>query len=766
MKKIHRFALTCIFSLAAASAARATVFINEVFANPPDGSEGSKEFIELMGTPGMKLNGYSLALVNGGQRTLHPQSPFPPSCSDDPTIIVCRQEIDEFFSLDGLSLGANGILVIIRGNAGNYPTLLSDSAVRVDWDNAANPVWNGFLDTPGGLQNDGSNTILLLRNRPGATQATNPTPPAAADLRWGKSATGGVDEERVMPDPPIPDPNNPPNGVLIQYGNGDLDNGEDNGLGGNTVDLLGQSTPGTLSDDLEVVDEVSYEQDAGWEYDLDERRVNVGRTNGGLRESRVHALGDPFGFNPDCLTRVDYRTKGNGHAPPPFGTGTGELPNGNNWQDTATEQWIRGEALTCISIVGCSGTPGTFYYDNAAVPAPDPQDPDAIYDPLNSGAVYNQLYRTNVPLWLRDGAGAEFNFAAGWTYQIMPGRINPLAVPFIPGDSDRDGDCDLDDIAKIASVFGNDDWIFSNSYPTPIGDPTIPGNEGDPALQIRPWDVDATGDRGIEASDLQWTLNFQGNTDGRIVGVRYDSTTPSATGVTLNPSAGVTCAVTVSAVVPSGHPLNALTSCDSVQLTVRGAVNAGALADNGIMQYVHDLHLSTAGVLRVTSVQALGAFSTTRASLATPLGVDGNQGIDTINGYTTSFTQGLAGAVDLYRVTLVPVGPGSTNITFAAAGMSKFADSTPAGLKLGHTAGTGNPASATYPAPLSVTVLGGGIQGDVNNDAAITFADVQPFVNVLIGVDTDPGRVARSDVNCDGVADGRDIAGMTDLLVP
>jgi len=751
--------------LLAGSRAQATVFINEVFPNPPGGSEGAKEFIELMGTPGMKLDGYAVALVSGGQRTLHPQAPFPPNCSDNPAILVCRQEIDEFFSLDGLSLGANGILVLIRGTAANYPVLLSDSAVRVDWDSGPNPIWNGFLDTPGGLQNDGSNTILLLRNRPGGTQATHPVPPVD-DLRWGKSATTGIDEELVLPDPPISDPSNPPDGILIQYGNGNLDNGGDNGQGGNTVDLRGQSTPLNLTDDLEIVDEVSYEQDAGWEYDSDDRHVNVGRSSGGLRESRVHAIGDPYGFNPDCLTRVDYRTKGPGWAPPPFGGGTGEATGGNNWQDTATEQWVRGEVLLCATGCPGQGAAPQYFFENATLPAPDPIDPDAIYDPLNPGAIYNQLFRTNVPTWLRDGVGIEYNFAAPNTFQVMAGRINPLAVPFIPGDADRDGDCDLDDVAKIAAVFGNDDWVFSNSYSTPPGDPSIPGNEGDPALQIRPWDVDATGDRGIEASDLQWTLNFMGNTDGRIVGVRYDSTTPSATGVTLNPSTGVNCVVTMNAVVPSGNPLNALTSCDTVVLTVRGAVTSGALADNGIMQYVHDLHVSTSGVLRVTSVQALGTFSTTRASLATSLGTNGDLGMDTINGYTTSFTQGLAGAADLYRVTLSPVGTGSTNITLAAAGMTKFAGSTPAGLKLGYTAGNGNPASAIYPAPLAVTVLGGGIQGDVNNDASVTFADVQPFVNVLIGVDTDAGRVARSDVNCDGTANGRDIAGMTDLLVP
>jgi len=756
MNRIRLFVFAAAMCIGAGSA-RATVFINEVFANPPGGSEGAKEFIELMGTPGMKLDGYAIVFANGAQRTLHPESPFPPNCSDAPSILVCRQEIDEFFALDGLSLGANGILVLIRGTLANYPALLSDSAVRVDWDSNTNPIWNGFLDTPGGLQNDGSNTVLLVRNRPGATPATAPVPPAE-DLRWGKNAP--LDEELIYPDPPIPDPNNPPNGILIQYGNGNIDNGGDNGQGGNTIDLRGQTTP-SVSDDLEIVDEVSYEQDSGWEYDADDRQVNVGRTTGGLRAGRVHGLGDPYGFNPDCLTRVDYRTKGAGWAPPPFGAGAGELAGGNNWQDTATEQWIRGEVLQCIS--GCPGAGGApqFFFEIATLPVPVPEDPDAIFDPLNPGAAYNQLYRTNVPLWLNDGVGADFNFAVPNTYQVMAGRVNPLAIPFIPGDADRDGDCDADDIAKIAAVFGNDDWVFSNSFSS-----APEGNAGNPATQTRPWDVNGTGDNGIEASDLQWALNFQGNTDGRIIGVRYDSTTPSAVGVPLNPAAGVTCTVTATATVPSGQALNSLSSCDTVIVTVRGAVTAGATSDNGIMQFIHDLHLSTAGVMRVVSVEALGAYSTTRASLQAPLGASGDLGMDTVNGYATSFTQGLAGAADLYRVTLLPVAPGSTSLTIGAAGMAKFAASTPAGLKIGRTAGNGNPASAAYPAAIAFTVVGGGLPGDVNNDAVVSTLDIQPFVNVLIGVDTDAGRVARSDVNCDGTANGRDISTMADLLIP
>jgi hypothetical protein len=62
------------------------------------------------------------------------------------------------------------------------------------------------------------------------------------------------------------------------------------------------------------------------------------------------------------------------------------------------------------------------------------------------------------------------------------------------------------------------------------------------------------------------------------------------------------------------------------------------------MQYAHDLAVSAAGVARVADVQSLGAFVTTRASLQSLQGTDGNLGIRLVTRYTTSFTQGLSTA--------------------------------------------------------------------------------------------------------------------------
>lgn len=709
----------------AAPTALGGVMINEVFINPPGSLDNTQEFIELMGTPGMKLDGYAIANVNGVLTKYYPLNSIPP------IPFAIAQEIDEIFSLDGLTLGANGLLVIGVGFSFDYETLLPDTSF-VNWFG----LWNGvnLTNPPGRLENDGSTTVMLIRNRPGQTQA-DPLNPAG--LRWGKD---------ILPDGEVFSPEvNPQTGIPSdRLGDGNLDTGLPDNIGGFTLDLKGKSTsqPGEEYDDLEVVDEVSYENEQGWEYDVDGRRVDVGSSTGGLRDRRVHALGDPQGFNPDVLTRVDYRTKGPGWPPAPGGTG--ELPNGNNWQDTASENWIRGD--TVVGGIGTGGSPLIFFDISANA------DPNAV-----------QPYRTHVPLWLNDGMPPDFNFTTPNFHPVAAGRTNPLARPYIPGDVDRDGDCDADDIAKLAAVFGDDDWIFSNSFST-----STYGDSNDPATQTRPWDVDGTGDNGIEASDLQWVLNFQGDTTGRIVGVRYDSMTPATTGVILNPAAGTTCTVTTAASTPCGRPTNALFIGDTIVVTVHGQVTTGANStpgeENGIMQFVHDAVLSTGGVLRVVGVEPLGTFAKTRAVLESPQGVAGDLGMRRINGHTTSFTQGIGGTADLYRITLKAVATGSTTLTLAPANLPKFAASTPRGLKIGHTWSQGNPAAANYPAALAFTVTSRPI-GDLDGDNLVTTLDAPLLAAVLTGLDTTPALVAVADINCDGQRNGLDIQAFVDILL-
>jgi len=58
-----------------------------------------------------------------------------------------------------------------------------------------------------------------------------------------------------------------------------------------------------------------------------------------------------------------------------------------------------------------------------------------------------------------------------------------------------------------------------------------------------------------------------------------------------------------------------------------------------------------------------------------------------------------------------------------------------------------------------------GLMGDINLDGLIDFDDLQSFVDVLLNVDLDESRRLRSDLNCDGRANGGDISVMVLLLL-
>jgi hypothetical protein len=674
----------------------ATVFINEISINPPGSLDDFREFIELQGVPGRRLDGYAIVLLNGTEQKFYNRNSIPPLPNPTP-------EIDEFFSLDGLTLGSNGLLVIAIATVNNYPECLSDTRFVGPWTS----LWNGGLDIAGRQQNDGSNTVLLIRRRPGRTQAD---PSNDLGLLWAKGLRHDFELIPAMIDPQ--------DGALKdQWGDGDLDDGQPNGLGGMNSDYEGSSTPDDINDDLEVVDEVSYESERGWEYDLDGRLVDLQSGAPGLPERRVHALDDPQGFNPDSLTRVDYRTSGSGWPAAPGAIGP--MANGRNWPDTATEQWIRGENVVAFDLDG-----PRIYYDTSANPNPDSIQP----------------FQTNVPRWLADSAAPEFSFTTN-SYRLMAGRTNPLAIPFVPGDVNRDGLCNAADIQKLAAVFGDEDWIFSNSF-----DDAPEGNDGDPGLQIRPWDVDTTGDNGVEPSDLQWTLNFQGNSNGRVVGRRYDDAVASTTGVVLNSNAGVGCTLRFRSQVPGGRPLNDLQVGNVVELTIEGRVTSGAVSaagrENGIMQFVHDLLLNTRGVVRVLEATPVPPFAITRASLLTPQGDEGDQGIRNLNGHTTVFTAGLSDFAPLYRVRLEAIHLGSANVSLSPAQWPGFLSSTPRGLKVGHTDLNGNPSAANYPAPLELRVTTAPVEpGDCDGHPGIGPADYRCFWECLTG----PGGAANPD---------------------
>lgn len=624
------------------------VFLSKVFNNPPGSYDTTHEFIELAGAPGMKLDGYAVALIYGLQEKLYNPAIIPPMPSNVP-------EIDEFMSLDGLSLGKNGLLVLAIGPAINYP--LTPDTNYADW----NLLWNGPLDVPGKLENDGSITVMLVRNRPGATQSNPSLFPV-----WVKDRDHDIEITLGVLDPS--------DGQLkTQLGNGKFDLGGTNSLGVPQTDMLGVTTP-TLLDDLEIVDEVSYEHDRGWEYDVDQRVADVGSTKPGMEERNVHTLDDPQGINPDFLMRVDSRRTGPGWTP--IAGATGAMSNGKNWQDTATEQWVRAESILFGTGVGVYPY---FYFDataNIDVNAPQP-------------------YNTHVPTWLADGQGVEWDFTPT-TVQILAGQVNPYVIPFIPGDNDRDGDTDNADIERLRSRFLDASSLFINSYPT-----APEGSSNDPATQVRPFDLDSSGDNGIDPNDLQWALNFQGDTTGRIQGVTYDASGPSTTGVVLADGSNVIATLDMQPSIPCGAAQNALRINDVIEITIRGALTSGAVttggAENGISQFAFDIFISNPGVLEVVSTEAVAPFALTRASLLQPSG-SGQLGINRVVGYTTSFTEGLSGPVALAKIRLRAIGAGSN----VAVSLSRSFDPTLSitefqGLKIAHTDLNGEPGFVLYP---------------------------------------------------------------------
>lgn len=148
MHKLSTLALLC----ALGSVASGQVVINEVWENPPGGNDEFWEYIEFYGPPGMSLDGYAVALAKGG------------ADANDDGVPDLPAEIDEAFTLDGLTIGSNGLLVLLNDTGGG-----SFSEAEVDPDtNIAYFTQQHIdtIDTPGKLGNDDSSTYILLRKRP------------------------------------------------------------------------------------------------------------------------------------------------------------------------------------------------------------------------------------------------------------------------------------------------------------------------------------------------------------------------------------------------------------------------------------------------------------------------------------------------------------------------------------------------------------------------------------------------------------------------
>ena len=153
-------------ALAMCGSARSQVVINEVCSNPAGiGSDPRYEFVELYGTPGMSLDGYMLAAVFGGGDGSVPPDGIPGPLLAGWTAGDEMPEINQAWSLDGQTVGSNGLFVLYNNNLNNslIPPKIAAATNRASFAQCNLPVGpTGLSD----IRNNGSQNYILMRRRP------------------------------------------------------------------------------------------------------------------------------------------------------------------------------------------------------------------------------------------------------------------------------------------------------------------------------------------------------------------------------------------------------------------------------------------------------------------------------------------------------------------------------------------------------------------------------------------------------------------------
>ncbi len=390
-------------------AACAQVVISEVYENPSGGDDEFWEFIELYGHPGMDLTGYAVALIKGG---------MDPDGDGVPNEVP---EIDEAFTLDGLSIGANGFLVLYQNIDGfNEVGVFVEGPFGPSGANASG--WTETMhhiptsDTAGKLGNDGSSTYVLVRARPYYVND------AMSGSLYDGSATYFTGTRYAMRKEPNPDADF----------NSRLD-----------FEIQGFEAV----DPMQIVDDVAWSNEGGKEY----------------TRSSDQEISETVGFNPDGVSRVAYYGANpmRGHRLNSDGLAT--------FTRSGDEEWVYGEGLTVVANINGSGetTSLEMLYDPARVGAPT--------DP--AGAPYDEMGNPD--------PGGAFLFddidVAGFGF--TPGDFNdaPSAgvaqFRFVTGDVNFDGVVDAADygIARDwhesgATLEDREMRLNTNSTPDDPGD--------------------------------------------------------------------------------------------------------------------------------------------------------------------------------------------------------------------------------------------------------------------------------------------------------
>jgi hypothetical protein len=108
-------------TLAAGTAHAQTAWLSEVLANPPGGTDLGRERLEFTGQPGTTLTGWKLILIEADIVDVN----------DNPLPVGQRQagNIDEIFDLSNVTLGTNGVALLVDGTAVVLPAPAAGTAV-------------------------------------------------------------------------------------------------------------------------------------------------------------------------------------------------------------------------------------------------------------------------------------------------------------------------------------------------------------------------------------------------------------------------------------------------------------------------------------------------------------------------------------------------------------------------------------------------------------------------------------------------------------
>jgi len=407
-----------------AGAARGQVIINEVFENPPgSGTDDVWEYIELYGRPGMSLTGYAVGALKGGMDS---NGDNIPNVGEDGT-----PEIDEAFSLDGYSIGADGFFVLYNANAFGFssisqyltpnpafnPGLPDGPSNKRFLDGASFDVTHiPSTDTPGNLNHDGSSTFALVRKRKHHSINAQGQSVYAPGYAFRKDVKHDVN----------------------------FDGKTDFGTETNIPQIPG---PAAQVEHYQMVDDLAWSNEGGKEY---------------VRSSQQE-ISDTSGFNPDAVSRLRYFCEN-----PGLGHRTRDLPGGGFEilpTRIADESFIYGELRTSENTPGGNPVfPQSLLYCNfpdsegwLQVKAPTDQNAtpyDGSCDPEPDDAP-NPACQP-VP-------GGQFRFTdlnvAG--FGLTPGSFNdhptnPAIVQFrfVTADFNFDGAVDQTDLSLITARAG------------------------------------------------------------------------------------------------------------------------------------------------------------------------------------------------------------------------------------------------------------------------------------------------------------------------